>query len=465
MECHLKGTSFGITQVLPGNRSRFGSRLTLALLHKSTSDLEISSFPAMAHTSSEAVFADRCAELGLEALLPELKTRGWGTLGGFAFACAWNPERPDQDFTAKVANVLLDQDDPRLPALRRLYFEAFTEAAAEMKRRIEISDATPARRLAAPEREKRRAALLDKLPNKRMPVYLEAGETLVDTVVAMYDDRVLTYIHPENCPSRTMELEAKEPGKPWKAVKVPGLADHKPDPMALERAWKRRGFAFEMGGMVSAEKHEELVEVLMGAYTNPTFDQRYEKASFQQIIAADKWVFQFVQNECRLGFRAIAGRLPMEEAITKALASAELKWILMPLPRAASARGGPAGSSNDTQPNGEQDRKKTTKRDAKKRKAERLAEVIAENKRLKESAAPRNASTGTGTKNRVPLPKQLVGTNARDENGEPICFGYNLGSCKAVAPGERCAKGFHKCMKCMNTQHGANWCALPVKQL
>ena len=86
---------------------------------------------------------------------------------------AWNPERPDEDITAKVADVLLDQDDSRLPALRRPHFKAFTEAAAEMKRRIEITDATPARRLAAPEREKRRAALLGKFPNKKMPRQLK----------------------------------------------------------------------------------------------------------------------------------------------------------------------------------------------------------------------------------------------------------------------------------------------------
>ena len=60
-----------------------------------------------------------------------------------------------------------------------------------------------------------------------MPPYVEPGETVVDDSVAMFDDRVLSYLHPEDCPSRQMEL--------------PGLFGQAPGPMILERAWKRDG--------------------------------------------------------------------------------------------------------------------------------------------------------------------------------------------------------------------------------
>ena len=42
------------------------------------------------------------------------------------------------------------------------------------------------------------------------------------------------------------------------------------------------------------------------------------------------------------------------------------------------------------------------------------------------------------------LPPQLIGMNAEIE-GERVCFGYNLGSCKVA--GKKCPKGVHKCMK------------------
>ena len=37
--------------------------------------------------------------------------------------------------------------------------------------------------------------------------------------------------------------------------------------------------------------------------------------------------------------------------------------------------------------------------------------------------------------------------SARDPEGNPFCFGFNLGTCphKDVQPGQRCPKGWHKC--------------------
>ncbi len=57
---------------------------------------------------------------------------------------------------------------------------------------------------------------------------------------------------------------------------------------------------------------------------------------------------------------------------------------------------------------------------------------------------------GQGVKRKsVPMPKELIGLESVTENGEPICFAYNLpGGCnKAAKWGENCSKGLHVCMK------------------
>ena len=45
---------------------------------------------------------------------------------------------------------------------------------------------------------------------------------------------------------------------------------------------------------------------------------------------------------------------------------------------------------------------------------------------------------------RTAMPKQLLGGVPCDEEGNPFCFAYNLGSCKS---GEDCKKGMHLCCK------------------
>ena len=72
---------------------------------------------------------------------------------------------------------------------------------------------------------------------------------------------------------------------------------------------------------------------------------------------------------------------------------------------------------------------------------------------------PRLPSTGKGTKGsgkgvRGPrMPLQLVGGRAMTSANEPICFGYNLGSCQA---GDACRRK-HVCTKCEGP-HPASAC-------
>ena len=66
----------------------------------------------------------------------------------------------------------------------------------------------------------------------------------------------------------------------------------------------------------------------------------------------------------------------------------------------------------------------------------------------KEGATPLHAASQNG---HVAIVKRLlqepnVDVEAKDKDGTPFCFGFNLGTCThQCQPGQKCPKGLHKC--------------------
>lgn len=428
-------------------------------------------------TDQESVFEDRCAELGLQELLPQLQSLGYTNLGNFAYACPWNADKPHAEFDASVLpRILTDPGEPRSIGLRRLWFEAYTDACAELQAKQQArSSETGIRRLAAPERERRRKAVASKCQFGKMRDHEEPGETVVDTMVAMFEDKVLVYISPDDCPSRDMELDDKKPGKSWKPVKVQGLSVPNPCPRKLEQAWRRRGNAMEMGGLMRTECHDKLVDELIEAYTSSPADSRYESSSYEQCLAADRWVFKQLQKECRLGFRSVAGASPLEAALDKILAHPTFRYFLLPLPRAPPRKGSTTegkGNPTKTETRTEDGGEKLSKNQ---RKRKKLEEIKEENKKLKSQypgaakdyppppLRPGPPGKGAGKSlGRPPMPRMLVGTNWQTQSSEPLCYSFGLDTCTAAAPGERCPKGWHLCGRCYAKDHATIKCSKPI---
>ncbi len=89
----------------------------------------------MAALDSEAVLLARMAELGLEGLSEAMHARGWKTMASFAFSVPPSQQPDDAQFRNDVIlRLVADLDDPRVPAIRRLHFEAYTIAVVEMRR-------------------------------------------------------------------------------------------------------------------------------------------------------------------------------------------------------------------------------------------------------------------------------------------------------------------------------------------
>ncbi len=92
----------------------------------------------MVSVDSEAVFQERLTAMGLTELKEMFADRGWKTLASFAFACSFVPGAPGGDDKVCQEKVVLklvtSEDSPLVPSLRRLYFEAYTTATADLKR-------------------------------------------------------------------------------------------------------------------------------------------------------------------------------------------------------------------------------------------------------------------------------------------------------------------------------------------
>ena len=50
------------------------------------------------------------------------------------------------------------------------------------------------------------------------------------------------------------------------------------------------------------------------------------------------------------------------------------------------------------------------------------------------------------------MAKALLPGKSKSDRGEPLCFGYNLGTCKKVDRGKVCDNGLHACTKLNCTQ-------------
>ena len=103
---------------------------------------------------SPAAFVDRVQELELTAHLERFKAAEWTTLAALAFS---SPQGGNEEAFEK--NVLIPGlgavDHPDGHALRRLFFEAFMLASADLKRRVEATTDDAPRKMPAAERRER----------------------------------------------------------------------------------------------------------------------------------------------------------------------------------------------------------------------------------------------------------------------------------------------------------------------
>ena len=384
---------------------------------------------------SEVVFKAKAKELGLDdAAIQALEGQSWCTFGSFAFAVSLNPATvSDREFDQKVTQTIAGRPDhPSGAILRRLSFESYTYVAAELKRKVDPSDDAP-RKLPVQELEARYNAVKLKVAPFTLDQTAEPSHALINLAAQCVEEGRLRYIDWSRCTSRKAEVESiKEDStlKMWKTDSTGALkqvdqaAKLKCDvtsELQILNALKRRGVAYEVGKLMSMDKHELLVSHLLAEYQREP-PPGFNKVTMGQISAADKEVHVRLAELTRGGLLiGPQGELPLDVHLENVLRSPAIMWLLMPLAstHASKAIAQPAGHPSK-EDRGHQPGVKKEKPNPKKR--------------------PLQQQTSRNAK-RVPMPSGLRGGTPVDDQGRSLCFAYNLGNCT----NKPCRKGLHLC--------------------
>jgi hypothetical protein len=383
---------------------------------------------------STALFKSRCQATGLsDAAVTALTDKGWGTLGTFAFCVSNTPSAiSDATFAEKVVLPILgDRDHSDAPRLRRLHFEAYTTVSAELKRRVETSEHDAPRKLPPQEISERLEALQKKILPLRLENALEPSHSLINHVAQFVEEGRLRYIEWSRCTTRTQEvnnLKEDQFLKVWKpdSSGVIKAVDKGEDIRAsistdleVHNALRRRGVAYDVAQAMSFERREELINLFFNEMQREPLEG-FQKVSLEQVAAADREVHVRMAEKTRGGLtRDAQGGLPLDGPLREVIASSEVRWLLMPMPKRAPVRNQETAKKQegDGKPNPKVQPKKTP--------------------HSKASANPNAKKVRKG-----PMPAALRGGVPTNGEGKPICFGYNLGTCKSDGD---CTKGLHIC--------------------
>ena len=401
------------------------------------------------YIESEAVFQQRCTEIGLSSAFHQLLCdANYSTMGKFAYCCNFVPGGADDtQLISAIDRVCkgVHPDEGVVGVFRRLFFESFTMVQADLRMRLERSDSAPLRRLAVPERAARYARQVTKLCSLVLTNELECADCLVDETIRQFDENRLKYIRWERCLKKDAEeegtrkvsnIDANSQGLLRISTEsVAGDADTSSE-LLLRFAISRRGLAYDQANLIEFSLHEAWVTKLF------TFRLRdapayHARISLEQLLNADRALFARLSQLTRAGIvPTAAGVRPIDLVFEDATKESEVLLLLTNLPLAVS---GPTRVRAI-----EQDDNRQTK----KPKAVAKSESRGQSKPAAKASGKRRGGKGDGKARRAPaLPKGLEGSSITPD-GSNICFDYGLGKCDKCEPGKGCVRGKHVCTLC-----------------
>jgi hypothetical protein len=441
---------------------------------------------------SVAAFTERAIELQLEEHLDRFKTNGWTTLAKLAFA---TPQQGnEEEFERRVLIPGLGaKDHADVPSLRRLFFEAFLLASADLKRRSESTADNATRTMPTAERRERYKKVQNRLIGLELKDDLDVSHRLIERCVDMADANTLVHLPLELCTKRSDEVRGIHKDPMWQTVPDPAsgsiifkkLRDELRSPVdgqfALNFAFMRRGLALEMADILSHENHEKLKSKYISAMMKQLMDG-YKPVTVEQVYTADIEFWICMAEATQDGIRRSGAKeRPCDAAFNEVLRGDTFLQAMAPRQGASKQQNPPRFTLNLPGNSGFPALADTTSqghpltsggRLGRKRKAagkgtqlaitpqaevaNRDQAALANRVRDAFSSAP---STGKGngkasTPGKGPrVPVALVGLPTRSSaatGSKRMCFGFNLGTCDAAQPGADCVHGSHLCMRLRN---------------
>jgi len=215
----------------------------------------------MALVDSTAEFLLRVSQLGLKEHETRFVEAGVATFAQLAFFSGYSPGGAEEVFNDTLAAPLLgDGKHVHRPALRRLFVEAYTLAAADLQKRVEPrSDLHPSPMPSA-EREARLQALLRRLPGVKLTPAYEPSHKALDLAHELYEINSVKHIDLSVCTTRRAELEGAKVDKTLKVDASAYLRENQvttlanidvKDLLTFRQALTRRSIMLDVADIVS----------------------------------------------------------------------------------------------------------------------------------------------------------------------------------------------------------------------
>ena len=410
---------------------------------------------------SPAAFVERVHEIGLGAHLEKFKTAGWKTMANLAFS---SPHGGNEEVFVK--NILVpgvgaaDHVDAHL--LRRLYYEAFMMASADLKRRADATSSDAPRVMPAAERRERFKRVEDRLaPGIRTRGELEVSYKLMERCGEFSDANAIKHLPLELCTKRGDEVKGIDKDPTWATVPDPvsgilrlkmvrdDLRNVVDSQFALLFSFQRKAMALEMADIMSFENHELLRDRFVAALMKPPYSG-FQRFTLEQVLEADVQFWVLMAEETRDGIRRSgAVERPCDAAFPRVMAHADFVIAMTPRQISVPVRGVPLAAFEAPNPGGGAISKNAIKKQKLANKIKSAFENPIQTARKGKGGGKGDGAKGV-LKPLVKLPPGLIGmcprSNAATRNRRN-CFSYNLWKCQAAAAGQDCAKGAHLCMK------------------
>ena len=383
------------------------------------------SMAASSYLDSEATFSQQAKEAGLsEPWVDALKTNAVATFAKLSFAVT-SPgvvATDDQinrflgNMRVRVAPSIAD-----MAAFKRILFESQTLMMHSFKATARGEDAAP-KKLSAPERDARLERQRQQLTGLDIAGPLEPSHTLYDLCASMIEKNEIAYISPTKCLSRQQELMGSKPDKEIQldASKTSLVVKEQQSvaeisitsDLMLYQAFQRRTLAMDLTGLASFDVMRKWMDRLFALYSQSPAPG-FLKISQSQLLRADRQAFIRMSELFTGSLKAptLAGK-PLDPYIEKLESDMTVTYFMLPVPSSHSA-----GSAGD-------------KQDKDKKRPEAAGPKTGQPIKKFQKGSSKGSQKG---KKRDPIPQSLKGLHSRTPAGEPICFGYNLGTCKQGA--------------------------------
>ena len=264
---------------------------------------------AAATLDSTVEFAERAKKLKLPAeALQVLSDAGIDSFGKLCFSVSSSPHNIDDAIVERWMERIFAHhplDEGHKTTLRSLLFESQGLTIQDFKQRLEPPVDPIVKKLPAAERISRAQRQQQRITGLVYTPDTTPAHCLTDLFVEQLDQGVLSWISPDRCASRSMEMASQKRDKSLQlaqdgSVKLSSKASEVKCEVSsdakLRSAFQRRSLAMDQAGLCNFVIVETWITHLFAVMAREV-PEGYQPVSLRQVINADRHLFQLISED------------------------------------------------------------------------------------------------------------------------------------------------------------------------